>query len=426
MKKIKHYRWHIIVLICFITVINYLDRTALGVAAPTIMQNMGITKEQYSWVVSAFQLAYTIGQPIMGFFIDLIGLKFSFFICIIIWGLATMGHALAGSWQGLAFMRGLMGVSEASVFPAGIKTVSTWFPAKERGIAAGFFNTGTSLGAMLAPPLIAWCIMFHSWQFAFLISGGLALFAALMWFIFYKDPKDAKGLSDEERLYIESGQEKHLDSNKSNKATILHVIKKRNFWGIGITRFLAEPAWGTINFWVPIFFVETLHFSLKDIAMFIWLPFLLGDLGCLSSGFIAKFFHDRGVSLLNARRITFTFAATTMMSIGLVSIVTNPYIAVLLISIGAFSHQCLSTVVATMGADLFEKEEVATVVGLSGGCGYTGQLIFNIFIGVFVAAIGFSTFFVILAFLDIIGALILWSVIKPPKLANKTVLVTQS
>lgn len=145
---------------------------------------------------------------------------------------------------------------------------------------------------------------------------------------------------------------------------------------------------------MPIFFVETLHFSLKEIAMFVWLPFLLGDLGCLASGFVAKFFHDRGVSLINSRRITFTIAAVIMMTIGLVSIVENPYIAVLLISIGAFSHQCLSTVAATLGGDLFKKDEVATAVGMAGACAWSGQLIFNLFIGAFVHIIGFAPFFI--------------------------------
>ncbi|AIJ10403.1 MULTISPECIES: MFS transporter [Edwardsiella] len=411
MKKIKNFRWYMILLVCFITIINYLDRTALGIAAPTIMESTGITKEQYSWVVSAFQLAYTIGQPIMGFFIDTIGLKLGFFICAIVWGLATMGHALTGTWQGLAFMRGLMGFSEASAIPSGVKTASTWFPAKERGIATGVFNMGTSFGAMLAPPLIAWCILFHSWQFAFIVSGSLAIVAAFVWYFCYKDPKEAKRLSDEERRYIEAGQEAFLQSATQEKTSVRHIITQRNFWGIGIARFLADPAWGTINFWVPIFFVETLHFSLKEIAMFVWLPFLMADLGCLASGFVAKFFNDRGVTLINSRRITFTLGALLMTTIGLVSIVENPYIAVLLISIGGFAHQLLSTVAATLGADLFKKNEVATAVGMAGACAWSGQLIFNLFIGAFVGIIGFGPFFIALAVFDLIGALALWLLI---------------
>ncbi|MDC7861948.1 MFS transporter [Pantoea ananatis] len=415
MKTIKHYRWHMIILVCFITIINYLDRTALGVAAPTIMEALDISKEQYSWIVSAFQLAYTIGQPVMGYFIDTIGLKLGFFICAIVWGLATLAHSLTGSWQGLAFMRAIMGFSEASAIPAGVKTAATWFPAKERGIATGVFNMGTSFGAMLAPPLIAWCILFHSWQFAFLVAGGLAIVAAFIWLIFYKDPKEAKRLSADERAYIEGGQEKHLHAEQKEKTSKLAILKQRNFWGIGLSRFLADPAWGTINFWVPIFFVETLHFSLKEIAMFVWLPFLMADLGCLASGFVAKFLNDRGIGLINSRRITFTLGAVLMTTIGLVSIVQNPYVAVLLISIGGFSHQLLSTVAATLGADLFRKDEVATAVGMAGACAWSGQLIFNLFIGAFVSIIGFGPFFVALAVFDLIGAAALWILIKEPK-----------
>ncbi|MCW0343093.1 Hexuronate transporter [Pantoea ananatis] len=415
MKTIKHYRWHMIILVCFITIINYLDRTALGVAAPTIMEALDISKEQYSWIVSAFQLAYTIGQPVMGYFIDTIGLKMGFFICAIVWGLATLAHSLTGSWQGLAGMRAIMGFSEASAIPAGVKTAATWFPAKERGIATGVFNMGTSFGAMLAPPLIAWCILFHSWQFAFLVAGGLAIVAAFIWLIFYKDPKEAKRLSADERAYIEGGQEKHLHAEQKEKTSKLAILKQRNFWGIGLSRFLADPAWGTINFWVPIFFVETLHFSLKEIAMFVWLPFLMADLGCLASGFVAKFLNDRGIGLINSRRITFTLGAVLMTTIGLVSIVQNPYVAVLLISIGGFSHQLLSTVAATLGADLFRKDEVATAVGMAGACAWSGQLIFNLFIGAFVSIIGFGPFFVALAVFDLIGAAALWILIKEPK-----------
>ncbi|MWN31515.1 MULTISPECIES: MFS transporter [unclassified Gilliamella] len=415
MKKIKHLRWYMILLVCIITIVNYLDRTALGIAAPTILDTTGISKEQYSWIVSTFQLAYTIGQPIMGFFIDTIGLRIGFAVCAVIWGLATMGHALTGTWQGLAFMRGIMGFSEASAIPVGIKTASIWFPAKERGIAAGIFNMGTSFGAMLAPPLIAWCILFQGWQFAFIVSGSLALIAAIIWFIFYRDPKDSKKLSSEEKEYIESGKEEHLEINSKEKVSFVSILTQRNFWGIGIARFLADPAWGTINFWVPIFFVETLHFSLKEIAMFVWLPFLMADLGCLASGFVAKFFNDRGFSLINSRLITFTIGAVLMMTIGFVSIVENPYLAVFLISLGGFSHQLLSTVASTLGGDLFKKNQVATAVGMAGACAWSGQLIFNLFIGAFVGIIGFGPFFIALAFFDIIGAVVLWTFIRENK-----------
>ncbi|MET4874581.1 MFS transporter [Escherichia coli] len=234
-----------------------------------LSETTGITKEQYSWIVSAFQLAYTLGQPIMGFFIDTVGLKLSFAICAAIWGLATMGHALTGTSVRSGIYRALMGFSKASAIPAGVKTASTWFPAKERGVAT-VFNMGTSLGAMFAPPLIAWCIMFHSWQFAFIVSGSTA-FAALFWFFVIKIQKMLNAFLMKSATILNLGKNSIL---KQIRKKTINILSQRNFWGIGIARFLADPAWGTINFWVPIFFVETLHFSLKEIAMFVWLPFL--------------------------------------------------------------------------------------------------------------------------------------------------------
>ena len=400
-----------IALICFVTIINYIDRTALGVAAPTIKEGLGIDNQSYSLIVAAFQIAYTIGQPIMGFFIDVVGLKIGFAVAAIVWGLATMGHALAGGWAGLAAARAVMGFSEASVIPAGIKTASKWFPQKERGIAAGVFNMGTSLGGMIAPPLIGACIIWHSWQMAFVVAGALALIAAAIWFFCYKEPHEAKRLSPEEREYILSGQEKHLKTG-DGKPAIMDILKQRNFWGIGIARFLADPCWGTISFWVPIFYAETLNFSIKEIAMFAWLPFLLADLGCLSAGFVARWLQAKGFSLLNARRITFSIGAVTMTTIGFVSITKDPVIAVCLIAVGGFSHQLLSTVAATLGSDLFKENEVATVVGMAGACAWSGQLLFNLFIGAFVTIIGWGPFFIALAIFDVIGAVVLWTFLK--------------
>ena len=152
--------------------------------------------------------------------------------------------------------------------------------------------------------------------------------------------------------------------------------------------------------------------------MFVWLPFLMADLGCLASGFVAKYFNDRGVSLINSRLITFTIGAVLMMTIGFVSIVENPYLAVFLISLGGFSHQLLSTVASTLGGDLFKKNQVATAVGMAGACAWTGQLIFNLFIGAFVGIIGFGPFFIALAFFDVIGAVVLWTFIRENKVNN--------
>ncbi|KAB1472445.1 MFS transporter, partial [Cronobacter sakazakii] len=231
-----------------------------------------INEQQYAWILSAFQFAYTLAQPLCGFFIDVVGLKLGFFIMIIAWSVTNMAHAACNSWGGLAFLRGLMGLSEASAIPAGVKCNSEWFPAKERGIAGGVANIGTSIGAMLAPPLVVWAIMAYNWEMAFVITGALGLVFAVIWWFGYESPARHRALSTEEARLIEAGQEKHLEADGS-KPSVMQILRQRNFWGIALPRFLADPAWGTINFWLPVYLMTVRHMPLKDIALFAWLPF---------------------------------------------------------------------------------------------------------------------------------------------------------
>ncbi|EHP4358740.1 MFS transporter [Salmonella enterica] len=417
--KMTKLRWWIIGLVCVGTIVNYLSRSSLSVAAPAMMKELHFDEQQYSWVVSAFQLCYTIAQPITGYLMDVIGLKIGFFIFALLWSLINMAHALAGGWISLAFLRGLMGLTEASAIPAGIKASAEWFPTKERGIAGGLFNIGTSIGAMLAPPLVVWAMLTFAdsgigTEMAFVITGGIGVLFAITWFLIYNSPNKHPWITHKELRYIEDGQESYLqDDNK--KPAVKEIVKKRNFWALAITRFLADPAWGTLSFWMPLYLINVMHLPLKEIAMFAWLPFLAADFGCVAGGFLAKFFMEMHMTTINARRCSFTIGAVLMISIGFVSITTNPYVAIALMSIGGFAHQTLSTVVITMSADLFKKNEVATVAGLAGSAAWMGQLSFNLFMGALVAIIGYGPFFIALSLFDIIGAIILWVLIKDPE-----------
>ncbi|WP_159565780.1 MFS transporter [Budvicia diplopodorum] len=421
--KIKNLRWWIISLVCLVTIVNYLARSSLSVAAPTLFTELHITEQQYSWIISAFQLAYTIAQPICGYILDVVGLKVGFFIFAVAWSLVNMAHAFVGSWQGLAFLRGLMGLTEASVIPAGMKTSAEWFPASERGIAGGLFNVGTSIGAMLAPPLVVWAILTFNWEAAFVITGGIGLVVAVIWYLIYNSPEKHPSITEEEKNYIFDGQEKHLQSTVNEKPAMGVILAQRNFWGIAVTRFLADPAWGTISFWMPLYLTQVMHMPIKEIAMFAWLPFLAADFGCVAGGFLTAFLIKRcNITTVNSRRIGFTIAAVLMTAIGFVSIVENAYIAIALISLGGFAHQMLSTLVITLASDLFKKNEVATVTGLAGSAAWAGQLSFNLLMGALVVTIGYGPFFIILGFLDLIGAVVLWTVIKDthPSETNKS------
>lgn len=410
-------RWWMIGLLMLGAIINYLTRSTLAVAAPTVLQDLQISTQQYSWIVGAFQAAIMF-QPLCGYVLDVVGLKLGFGLFALAWSLISMAHGLAQSWTALFWLRGLLGLAEGSANPAGMKATSEWFPAHERGLAGGVFNIGASFGSMLAPPLVAWAILAYNWQASFVLTGALGLIWLVLWVVFYQSPARHAALSDRERTYIRSGQERHLESD-GTRPSVVRVLKQRNFWGIALPRFLADPTWGTLTFWLPLYLTTVRHFDLKQIALFAWLPFLAADIGCMAGGTISLTLQRRfGVSLINARRGAFTVGALLMVGVAFVGVVDSPYVAIALLSLAGFAHQTLSVTVITMASDLFKRNEVATVAGMAGTCGNAGVLFFSLLIGSLVATVGYTPFFVGLAVLDLLGALILWTFVREPAAAT--------
>jgi MFS transporter, ACS family, aldohexuronate transporter len=414
---IRAVRWWMISLLMLGAMINYLTRSTLAVAAPTILQDLAITTKQYAWIVGAFQGAIML-QPFCGYVLDTIGLKLGFGLFALAWSLITMAHGLAHNWTVLFWLRGLLGLAEGSANPAGMKATSEWFPSHERGLAGGVFNIGASVGSMLAPPLVAWAILTYNWQSAFVLTGSLGLAWLVLWFLFYQSPANQRALSAAEREYIRAGQERHLEGD-GTRPSVARIIRQRNFWGIALPRFLADPTWGTLTFWLPLYLSTVRHFDLKQIALFAWLPFLAADIGCLSGGAISMMLQKRfGVRLINARRGAFTVGACLMVGVSFVGFVNSPYVAIALLSLAGFAHQTLSVTVITMSSDLFRRNEVATVAGMAGTCGNAGVLLFSLLMGTLVSTIGYTPFFIGLAALDLIGALILWTVVRDPVLTS--------
>jgi ACS family hexuronate transporter-like MFS transporter len=325
-----------------------------------------------------------------------------------------MAHGLAGSWKMLAILRGMLGFAEGSANPAGMKATAQWFPARERGLAGGIYNIGASAGSMLAGPLVAFAILYMKWQSAFMISGALGLVWVCLWLFLYQAPSQHRWLSQEERDYIKAGQEKLL--GEAGKPSIWNIGRQRNFWGIAIPRFLADPTWGALSYWLPLYLATVRHWELKRIALFAWLPFLAADFGCIFGGFLAATLQKyMNVSLINARRLAFTVGASLMISVAFAGMVEDPYLAILLFSLAGFAHQTLSVTVITMSSDLFRRSEVATVAGMAGTMGNAGLLIFTLSVGALVSQIGYSPFFVCLSILDILGAIVLWTLVREPR-----------
>ncbi|MEQ5838560.1 MFS transporter [Paraburkholderia acidicola] len=411
--KIKGLRWWMIGLLTLGTVMNYLARSSLSVAAPTVMQDLHISTAQYGWITGAFLVMYPIGGPITGYLMDRIGLRFGFLLCGVLWSIVCMAHGLANGWVGLFVLRGMLGLVEASFIPAGMRAAAFWFPAHERGIAAGVFNIGTSVGAIAAPPLIAWSILRYNWETAFVIAGALGLVWAVLWLVLYRHPSEHKALSPEEAAYI-AGDERVVPVPDGDRPRISRIFKQRNFWGIALPRFFADPVWGTLVFWMPLYLHQARGFDLKAIAMTAWLPFVAADVGCMMGGTISMFLNRRfNIAILNGKRIVFTIGAVIMISMAGVGYVKDPGMAIFLLCLGGFAHQTLSVTVISMSADLFPKQEVATVTGFAALAAGIGNLLFTLTIGALVATIGYTPFFVALGFGDLIGVALIWSLVKP-------------
>ncbi|KHS44958.1 MFS transporter [Novosphingobium subterraneum] len=398
----KSARLRILVLVMVGTILNYIARNSLGALAPQLKLDLQITTEQYSYIVGAFQLAYTIMQPIGGMLIDRIGLTAGFALFAVAWSVANMAHGFARGWLSLAAFRGLLGMAEAAVIPAGMKTIGEWFPDRERSVATGWFNAGTALGAVIAPVMAALLAKHYGWQAAFVVTGGIGLIFAVAWYRWYRSPQDATYVSAEELAEIQEGQRPVPVS----ATTIRSIVGSWRYWAIAVPRFLAEPAWQTFSFWVPLYFAKERGWDLTQIALFAWVPFLAADAGGILGGYLAPWLQRwKGLSLEGSRIAGIWIGAVLMIAPGCVGLVASPYAAIGLLAIGGFAHQVISVLINTLSADVFPKSDIAKANGLVGMAGWTGGLLFSLAIGQFADKIGFAPLFACLGLFDLIGAI---------------------
>lgn len=406
-RVIKNLRWWMLGMFLLGVTVNYITRNSLGILAPELKNSLNMSTEQYSWVVAGFQLAYTLFQPVCGWLIDVIGLKMGFLICALIWSVTCLLHAGAGSWLHLALLRFVMGASEAAATLANAKAIGDWFPKQERPVAAGWAGVGFSVGAMLAPPIIYLAHISFGWQGAFLLTGGLGLLWVGLWWWGYHAPDRHPRLSDEERAFI--NQDNEAVGEKLPFFTALKVIgKEKKFYGIAIPAFLAEPAWAVLSFWVPLYLANERGMDLKQIVMFAWLPFLAADLGSVASGYLTKLYvRWFGLTRVNSIVASSVTGALLMVSLALMTLVDDPWLAIALISVGGFGHQVISCMLSALVVERFDRRQMATVNGMRGSCAWIASFIFSLIIGVTADTIGFNPLFVAMGFFDLIGAVFL-------------------
>ncbi|GAB3178245.1 MFS transporter [Telluribacter humicola] len=410
-KPAGNYRWRIVALLFFATVVNYVDRTVLSFTIIDdnfkrdmlgLASNQPLTeaanaqfKVQMGYVDGAFKLMYALGFILIGWLIDRIGTKKGYSLGIFIWSVAGIGTAFVGSLMGLRFMRGLLGLGEASNFPAAIKTVAEWFPKKERSLANGIFNAGTNIGVILTALAIPYMTLTYGWRASFLITGALGAFLLLFWWILYSKPEENKNLTKEELAYINSDAS---EEQAQEKIPWIKMLSYRQTWALMVGKFLADPIWWFYLFWLPDFFNsnEALDqkLDLKTVGIPFLVIYLVSDVGSVFFGWLSTKFMQMGWSLNKARKTTMLICALCVVPTFFASITSNIYVAIALISLAASAHQGWSANLYTFGSDLFPKSMVASATGIGGMAGAIGGTLFGIVTGIVVAYVGYLPLFI--------------------------------
>jgi ACS family hexuronate transporter-like MFS transporter len=403
----KNFRWCICGLLFGACVLNYLDRQVLSVTAPTLKHLFHITNGGYSWIVNSFLVSYMILQPVAGRIIDWLTTRRSYALFVIFWSVASVLHCLSSGVRSFAFFRFLLGVGEAGNFPAAIKTVSEWFPPRERALAIGLFNIGSPFGALIAPPLIACLALRFGWQTAFIATGMLGFLWAALWLKFYQPPETHPLVTPEELAYIRSGDGSRDGEEGSHGSVWREALTNRSLWGVTIGRFLTDGVWWFYVFWLPSYLADARHFTLKEIGQYSWIPYLFAAIGSIFGGWLTTALVKFGTGIIGSRKWSLLASALMMPAALFVVRAPTPAWAIFFVCLAAFGHGAFSPSIMGLPADLFPKRAVATAYGISGFGAGLGGLIFQYLVGRLLDAEGFgyATVFLLAGILHPLAAL---------------------
>ncbi len=377
-KTMGSYRWTICALLFFATTINYLDRTVISLLKPYLEVQFKWTEGDYSYIVMAFQLSYAVGMIFVGRFIDKVGTKLGYALSILVWSLAAMGHALARSTLGFGIARSALGLSEAGNFPAAIKTVSEWFPKKERAFATGIFNSGTNIGAVITPLTVPWIAEKMGWEYAFILTGAVGFIWLMLWIFIYEIPAKNKRLSKEEYSYITSDLDEPVPTEeKPSKTSWFKLLGFRQTWAFVLGKFLTDPVWWFFLFWLPAFLDAQYNIKGTDIALPVVLVYTMCSVGSIGGGWLPLFLINRGWTVFRARKISMLIYAICVVPVVFAQWLgsLNMWLAVFIIGCATAAHQAWSANIFTTVSDMFPKKTVASVTGLGGMAGSLGGVL---------------------------------------------------
>jgi ACS family hexuronate transporter-like MFS transporter len=362
------YRWVICALLFVITAINYMDRNILGVLKPTIQGDLHFSETDFGDILFFFAIAYAFGYAGMGWLTDKVGIRLGLAIAATLWCLASASHGMVASVTGFIVARIVLGVAEGGNFPTCIKAVATWFPVRDRALATGIFNSGSNIGAMLAPLIGALVVSLAGWQMAFYVTGLIGLVWVAFWLVLYRPPEQHPKVSPEELAYIEQDPEV-----ATKKAPWRELLTYRGTWVYIIGGALTNPAWWFYNNWVPSFLNSKFHVSLMAVGLPLVVIYVLTDIGSIGGGWLSSALIKRGIEVFTARKLALLACAICTLPVFMAPSRDSLWSAVLLIGLAMAAHQGFSANLFTLVSDTMPKGAVSSTVGLAGGvCSIAG------------------------------------------------------
>ena len=398
-------RWWIAALIFFATLINFIDRLTISILAPVITTQLRLTNLQFARLTVWFLVAYTISQGVSGKVYDRIGPRRGFTISILIWSLAACSHAFARGLVSLSCFRFILGIGEAGNWPGAARVIAEWFPARQRAIGMGIFNSGVCIGSIIAPPLIVWLQLTFGWRTTFLFTGSLGLIWLALWLMFYESPERHTALSPQEYALIKGGQPSYA---QQQRVAWLGLLRYRQTWSIVLSRFLTDPVWWLYVTWLPLYLYNARGFDLKKIGMFAWLPFLTADAGSLLGGWLSGYLISLGWTTDRARKAVIVVSALFMTAGIPAAFTANAFVALGFISLVTFGFQAWINNVQTLPSDFFPQQAVAAVAGLGGVGAGIGSILYVLATGWVVDHFSYSPILVVASLLPILGTIILF------------------
>ena len=369
-QRIGNFRWVICSLLLVGVTKNYMDRQVLGVLKTTLQHTFGWNEIDYSNLTVVFQGAYALGMLLVGGLMDRMGTRLGYAVSMVFWSVASMAHAACSSLFSFFVARATLGIGESGVFPASIKTVAEWFPQKERALATGIFNAGSNVGAILTPLLIPWITVHYGWRAAFLFTGSLGFLWLGFWIALYRKPEEHPRLSKGELAYITRNR-----LPAAPKIKWAELFPHKETWAFALGKFMTDPIWWFLLFWIPDFLQRTHGLKLMQIGIPIMVIYILADVGSVAGGWLSSTMIHRGIKVNIARKTALLICAASVVPIVFAYRMESLWGAVLIIGIAAAAHQGFSANLFTFTSDIFPTQAVGSVVGIGGMAGAIGGML---------------------------------------------------